>query len=207
VPLSIRGASAGLGVVGPPSIRGSSAGLVLLLALFLASCGGERAEDRVEGGSTTGPLGAHRADELVRAAEDIVAFLRGETGSDRLALADTVGLYLPREGGGTLNELAREQLGTPSGWMIRSPGGESTYRLAPPAGRLELTARAGRHFRCFEYPLPAEFEELARLPHVGTKLEPPGGGSCLQSWNLTMVFDPVRRPPTLVAVIYDQWEW
>ncbi len=60
---------------------------------------------------------------------------------------------------------------------------------------------------CAEYPLSSRFPELARLPHVGTKLEPGDASSCLQTWNLTLVFDPNQRPPTLVAAVYDQWEW
>jgi hypothetical protein len=33
------------------------------------------------------------------------------------------------------------------------------------------------------------------------------GESCLQTRNLTLVFDPNRTPPTLIAAVYDQWEW
>jgi hypothetical protein len=65
----------------------------------------------------------------------------------------------------------------------------------------------GRHLKCREYPLSSIDAELARLPHVGTMLMFDEGGGCLSSWNLTLVFDPDRKPPTLVAAVYDQWEW
>jgi hypothetical protein len=70
-----------------------------------------------------------------------------------------------------------------------------------------LTTRVGRHFNCLEYPLSSRYPELARLPHVGARLEPADAGSCLQSWNLTFVYDAGPRPPVLVAVVRDQWEW
>ena len=34
-----------------------------------------------------------------------------------------------------------------------------------------------------------------------------GTQSCLQTRNLTLVFDPDEKPPTLIAAVYDQWEW
>jgi hypothetical protein len=49
--------------------------------------------------------------------------------------------------------------------------------------------------------------ELEGLPHVGTLLRPPDATSCLQSWNLTLVFAPDSDLPTLIAAVYDQWEW
>jgi hypothetical protein len=42
---------------------------------------------------------------------------------------------------------------------------------------------------------------------VGTKLEPPDFSSCLQSWNLTLMFVADETSPTLLAAVYDQWEW
>ena len=69
-----------------------------------------------------------------------------------------------------------------------------------------LTTRAGRHLNCLDYPLSATFPALARLPHVGTMLSY-GTASCLQTWTLTVVFDPHARPRTLVAAVYDQFEW
>ena len=69
-----------------------------------------------------------------------------------------------------------------------------------------MTTRPGRHLKCLDYPLSATFPELARFPHVGTTLRY-GTDSCLQTWNLTLVFDPDDRPLTLVAAVYDQFEW
>jgi hypothetical protein len=120
-------------------------------------------------------------------------------------LADSVTLYLSPEGGGTRRAFAREQLRDPSSWRVASGG--HAYAFAPPAGVTRLTARAGRHFNCREYPLSSRFPDLARLPHVGVKLEPERTESCLQTWNVTFVFDPAARPARLVAAVYDQWEW
>jgi hypothetical protein len=38
-------------------------------------------------------------------------------------------------------------------------------------------------------------------------LRPPGSTSCLQTWNLTLVFEPGSDPPLLVVAVSDQWEW
>jgi hypothetical protein len=151
--------------------------------------------------------GAEQARELTEATEDILAFLRGETPFGRIRVADTVTLYLSPEGGGLRAAVPRERLRDPRGWELRSADGRSAYAFAPPPGWTRLTARVGRHFNCLEYPLASRYPELARLPHVGTRLEPAGAGSCLQSWNLTFVFDAGSRPPVLVAVVRDQWEW
>jgi hypothetical protein len=156
------------------------------------------------------PLGIHRPDELDDAARAIVAFLRGEAAFDSIRLADTVTFYMSPEGGGTPRTLAREQLSERSSWTIRGqsprPGRLGIkYSLAPSKDSAELTTRVGRHFKCREYPLASISEDLARLPHVGVKLA--YGTSCMETQNLTLVFDPVKKPPTLVAAIYDQWEW
>jgi hypothetical protein len=58
-----------------------------------------------------------------------------------------------------------------------------------------------------DHDLTAIDPELGALPHVGVVLSPPNFSSCLQTWNLTIVFDPQEKPPTVVAVIYDQFEW
>jgi hypothetical protein len=71
----------------------------------------------------------------------------------------------------------------------------------------KLTAKEGRHFKCLEYPLASLFPDLAKLPHVGVKLEPDNAGSCLQTWNATFVFDASTKPARLVGAVYDQWEW
>jgi hypothetical protein len=203
--------------------------LVVGLVLF-ASCDGDRSRAPATAGSpavgsdgtgaptSTGarapdtvPLGVHRPEELDSAARAVIAFLRGEADVDRIRLADTVTLHLSPEGGGTRRKVARAVLRDRSSWTVRSgdlpnaPG--ASYSLAPPTGAAALTTRVGRHLKCREYPLASTDEELARLPHVGTMLMFDEGGGCLSSWNLTLVFDPDRKPPTLVAAVYDQWEW
>jgi hypothetical protein len=158
----------------------------------------------------TVPLGAHRASELVEAATEILGFLRGEVDFDRIRLADTVTLYLAPEAGGARRKVSREPLRDPSNWNVRtadmSHARGMAYSFVPTKGAAELTTRVGRHFRCRDYPLSSIFPELARLPHVGTRLTY-GTDSCLQTRNLTLVFDPKQKPPTLIAAVYDQWEW
>jgi hypothetical protein len=156
------------------------------------------------------PLGAHRPSELVEAATAIIGFLRRDVDFDRIRLADTVTLYLGREVGAAPRAVKREILRDPSNWKVRmadmpyARGME--YSFVPPKRTAELTTQVGRHFRCLDYPLSSSFPELARLPHVGTQLRY-GTDSCLQTRSLTLVFDPTRKPPTLVAAVYDQFEW
>ena len=159
----------------------------------------------------TVPLGAHSAEELVDAATAVVAFLRGEAGFDRIRVADTVTLYLAPEAGGAPRTVTRAMLRDPSNWTIRGPGlrpGRQgiPYSFVPSKGAAELTMRVGRHMNCREYPLSSRYEELARYPHVGVMLAY-GTDSCLQTQNFTLVFDPNEKPPTLIAAVYDQWEW
>jgi hypothetical protein len=158
----------------------------------------------------TVPLGAHAAGELVDAATAVVAFLRGEVGFDRIPVADTVTLYLAPEAGGAPRTVTRAMLRDPSNWMIRGPNPRPGrqgigYSFVPSEVKAELTTRVGRHLKCLEYPLSSIYEELARYPHVGVMLA--YGTGCLQTHNFTLVFDPVETPPTLIAAVYDQWEW
>jgi hypothetical protein len=116
-----------------------------------------------------------------------------------------VTLYLSPDGGGTRTAFSREQLRRQSQWALRS--GRQTYPFAPPPSLKKMTARADIHFNCLDYPLASRFPDLAKLPHVGVKLERDSAGSCLQTWNATFVFDTSARPARLVAAVYDQWEW
>jgi hypothetical protein len=157
------------------------------------------------------PLGAHSADELVDAATTVVAFLRGEAGFDRIRVADTVTFYLAPEAGGAPRTVTRAMLRDPSNWMIHGPSLRSgrqgiRYSFVPSKGTPEVTTRVGRHMKCREYPLSSIYTELAQSPHVGVRLAY-GTDSCLQSQNFTLVFDPNEKPPTLIAAVYDQWEW
>ena len=70
----------------------------------------------------------------------------------------------------------------------------------------KLTTKVGRHFNCIEQSLATKAPLLAQLRHVGTLLELPNRTSCLQTWNVTFVFDSTDVP-RLVAAVYDQWEW
>jgi hypothetical protein len=155
-------------------------------------------------------LGVHRPVELDDAARVIVAFLWGEVPFDSIHVADTVTFYMSPEGGGRPRTVARQQLPNRANWTIRGPSPADgrpgiLYSFTPSKRTSELTTRVGRHFNCREYPLASRNEELAQLPHVGVMLS--SGDSCLQTRNFTLVFDPAKRPPTLVAALYDQWEW
>jgi hypothetical protein len=164
------------------------------------------AHPAAESAAETAPR-SRASESLVRAAEAIVGFLRGEVGFEQIRVADTVALCLGREGGGTCTEVSRASLRTPEGWRVHSDETRMTYPFAPPPWLTQLATAVGVHFRCFEYPLADDFPALAYLPHVGTKLLPPDFSSCLQSWNLTLVFAADQDFPTLVAAVYDQWEW
>ena len=143
-------------------------------------------------------------DTLDAAARRIVDFLRGKTSFDQINLSDTVTLSVAPEGGGGQATFARQRLGQPSAWRVRSGG--HVYSLAPPTEMTKLTTKVGRHFSCNEQSLATRFPRFAKLPHVGTLLEPAIRSSCLQTWNVTFVFD-TSSPPRLVAAVYDQWEW
>jgi hypothetical protein len=145
-------------------------------------------------------------DAFVAAAETVIDFLRGDTGFNALSLSDTVTFHLAPEGGGGVAKAPAADLRDRTAWRVPGPRGHS-YNLVPPAGLSRLTTRFRRHVRCFEYDLEDEFPELAPMPHVGARLEPADRTSCLQTWNLTLVFEAGTMPPRLSAVVYDQWEW
>jgi hypothetical protein len=156
------------------------------------------------------PLGTHRPAELDTAARRIIGFLRGEVEFDLIRLADTVALYLGPEPGGVRRKVTRQMLRDRSNWTVRMkdmPYAQGmAYSFVPPKRRAELTTRVGRYFNCMDRPLPSMFRELVHFPRVGIKLMY-GDQSCLQSWNLTLFFEPNEKPPTLVAAVYDQFEW
>ena len=141
---------------------------------------------------------------LDSSARRVVEFLRGKASFEQIALSDTVTLFVSPEGGGGRTTFARDQLRQPSAWRVRSGG--RVISLAPPAGLTRLTTKVGRHFNCAEQSLASKFPRLAQRPHVGTVLAPENASSCLQTWNVTFVFDTGSRP-RLVAAVYDQWEW
>ncbi len=93
-----------------------------------------------------------------------------------------------------------------SSWKVPSTELDWVYAFVPPDGAAELTMQVGDH-GCAPFPVASISDDLARLPRVGTMLMFHDGSSCLQSWNLTFVFDSIARPPALVAALYDQFEW
>ena len=141
---------------------------------------------------------------LDSAARRIVEFLRGKGSFEQIELADSVTLYVDPEGGGGRARFGKEQLRNPFEWRVRSGG--RVISLAPPAAMTRLTTKVGRQMNCREQSLERKFPRLAQFPHVGTMLEPERARSCLQTWNLTFVFD-TSEGPRLIAAIYDQWEW
>ena len=179
--------------------------------LFLASACADRDEAArdttvAERAATVSDSGGPRADSaLVRSAREVVGFLAGELPFDSLRLADTVELRIAPEGGGATKRIGRTALRDRASWAVAGPPGRVS--LIPPAGYSLLSARAGRHFNCQEQDLASRAPDLAARPHVGVRMQPDGASSCLQSWNASFVFDTAGGAPSLVAVLYDQWEW
>ena len=176
------------------------------LAVFLlAACGGQEGDAGVDTAAPAATISPTAGDaELEAAARNVILFLQGSTPFDSVPLADSVALYVAPEGGGARSVYSRDALRQPSSWRVTS--GQRTFPLAPPPGMDSLTTKAGRHFNCREYDLASRYPELARQPHVGIKLEPAQAASCLQTWNVTMVFDSTAQR-RLTAAVYDQWEW
>jgi hypothetical protein len=192
----------------PGMMTWRSASRVLLMASVSSGCTGP-GQDGVPADSDMSqpaPTSVSRDGAFMAAAEMVIEFLQGGVEFGALSLSDTVTLYLAPESGGGVAKAAASHLRDRSSWRIPSHGGQ-TYVLVPPASLSGLTTRFGRHMKCFEYDLAKEFPELARFPHVGTRLEPNDFTSCLQTWNLTLVFEAHTLPPKLAALVYDQWEW
>ena len=173
----------------------------ILAALMALACTTESAEQtdtqRARADNVTVSVDS---TALLEAADRVIAFLRGQAPFAPGLFADTVMLYVAPEGGGASVRVQRDLLADLANWRA------GDYRLTPPKISTQLTKRVGRHLNCHEVALSTRYVELERFPHVGTKLEPAGADSCLQSWNLTLVFTH-DRPPAVVAVVYDQWEW
>lgn len=189
-------------------LRATEGRLALALCVLVTACGSDR-KDVVDSARATPAdqpsSGVFSDPELEKAATDIVAFLQTGDGFDNLRIADTVVLYVTPEGGGGRSTIKREQLRDRSRWEVRS--GQQRYAIAPPRRMPIMRTKVGRHINCMDYDLATRYPDLARLPHVGVKLEPDSASSCLQSWNVTFVFDANARPPRLMAAVYDQWEW
>lgn len=188
-------------------LRATDRRLALGLCIMAAACTPDRGDiaDTIQTPAERSSSGVFSDPELEKAANDIVSFLQTGAGFDNLRIADTVVLYVSPEGGGGRSTIIREQLRDRSRWEVRS--GQQRYAIAPPRRMPMVTTKVGRHINCMEYELSTRYPDLAKLPHVGVKLEPDSTSSCLQSWNVTFVFDANARPPRLMAAVYDQWEW
>lgn len=189
--------------------RRTSRGTLVVAALI--GCADPRSGDATQRDSLSAEHALPARDGAARldsAARRVVAFLQGEAALDTTQLADTVVLRLAPEGGAHEVRLPRAALRVPAAWTV--PAGRTRYTLAPPAGMRHLTTAVGRHFNCQASTLGARAPGWAAVPHVGVRLMPDNGAeSCLRSWNATFVFDTTAadRPPQLVGVLYDQWEW
>jgi hypothetical protein len=183
------------------------------LVALLIGCASESSPPASGGGTAESAASSapdpSRRVALEDAARELTSFLAGETELDTSALADTVELHLPPEGAGTSEgasvRLERSTLGVRDAWRIQA--GQRSFSFVPPGGLTRTTVRAGTHFACREVPLASRSPALATRPHVGVRLEPPEPTSCLQTWNVTFVFDTTAAKPRLVAALYDQWEW
>jgi hypothetical protein len=187
-----------------------------LAIVLLTACGTEPADSPEHAATASHDTAAAAGADIitmlserdrarVAAAERIIDFLRGGPELDASDVADTVAFHLPRGAGGGGTVMSRAELRVRENWQVRGAHG-LTWSLVPPSWTDVLTTRVGRHLRCFEYDLAEEFPDLAGQPHVGTMLRPADAQSCLQSWNLTLIFDDSPRP-VLIAAVYDQWEW
>lgn len=150
--------------------------------------------------SQAAPTVSSASDDLRDEAAQIVEFLRGGALAGEL-LADSVTLYIAEEGGGERRTVSKQELESRASWRV------GRYSFAPPGQLTELTLHPGRHVHCHEASLDSRFPGLGNVPHVGVRLTLPGGGSCLQTWNVTLLFSDDRDGPLLVGVAYDQWEW
>ena len=142
---------------------------------------------------------------LDAAATVAARFLAGYEPFDKLDLADTVDLYIAPDGGGGRARIPREVLRDPKAWQVESGG--RVRSIAPNGLRTRVITAVGRYMNCQPSDLKTRFPQLAAVPHVGVRLEPPRVKSCLQTWNATFLFDTTGGRTRIVGAVYDQWEW
>ena len=171
------------------------------LCVLATSCAPKDASHPDAEAADTAPASTLPAAHFDTVAVRLVEFLRGRRPLEDAS--DSVTLYVVPEGGGGRRTLRGTELRDPRKWTVRS--GSTTYTFVPPQTFTNMTSKFGSHFQCMERSLGSRMPTLAHLPHVGVKLEPPRASSCLQSWNVTFVFDAPASH--LVAAVYDQWEW
>jgi hypothetical protein len=155
--------------------------------------------------SCSRPNAVDPAQRLDAAATVAARFLAGFEPFDKLDLADTVDLYVAPDGGGARARISRETLRDPKAWQVESGGQIRTF--APNGLRTRVITAVGRYMNCQPSDLKTRFPQLAAVPHVGVRLEPPRVKSCLETWNATFLFDTTGGRTRIVAAIYDQWEW
>jgi len=142
---------------------------------------------------------------MTLAARALASFLAGQGAIDTTVLADSVTLYVAPDGGGQSATLPKNALLDRTGWAVRGSRGPISF--TPDIGLTKVSTLVGRHFNCFPVDLVSKAPQLSALPHVGVKMEPVPASSCLNAWNLTVLFDSASRKPRVVAAFYDQWEW
>jgi hypothetical protein len=103
--------------------RAVTSAAVFVCCLLVASCDSDSSrapKPAALPSPDTVPLGVHTPRELDEAAKQVIGFLRGEVGFDRIRVADTVTLYLSPEAGTARREVTRDSLGDPSNWSVRT---------------------------------------------------------------------------------------
>lgn len=148
---------------------------------------------------------ADPAKRLESAGTEAARFLAGYGRFDKLDLADTVDLYVAPDGGGARARMPRDLLRDREAWQVESGGQKRSF--VPTGLRTRLVSAVGKYMNCNPSELKTRFPQLASYPHVGVKLEPANAKSCLESWNVTFVYDTAGGRTRLTAAIYDQWEW
>lgn len=179
--------------------------LALVVVLGTQACAGPDPEpgQRDAGAGAAGAAGGavHEYAYLEDSVEHLLEFLRGEVALQGERVADSVTLHVAPEGGGLTSRVAASDLEDPAAWRV------GPYSFAPPEGYGHRTMTPGLHQNCYPVGLETRYPELARLPHVGVRLAPDEDAACLQTWNVTFVFNEDAEDPRLIGVVYDQWEW
>ena len=171
-----------------------------LVCLLLIGCSGDATRVAVPAASPSDERSA-----LTSAAADVVTFLQGDLAFEELEVAPVVSLHLVLDG--TRADVPRDELRSLGRWQVRSQTSGADYSFVPPEDATGLELREGRHFNCLEYDLASRPGNLGDLPHVGATMTSGDPTSCLNSWNVTFLFDSAAESPRLVGAVYDQWEW
>ena len=179
-----------------------SSALLCALSIATSGCAGSESQPQQNEdppGSAAGTV--HEYAYLDDEVQHLLAFLRGDEPLREDALADSVTLHIAPEGGGGMRKLAGRELRSPAAWRVGS------HSLVPPAGLDDIRVTPGLHSNCQPVALATRYPELAHFPHVGVRLARDEAASCLQTWNVTFVFNEDAVAPRLTAAVYDQWEW